>query len=40
MFFADTGSHWTVASKGIYYFDFGVEIGEPKLLKFYSQKQE
>jgi Tol biopolymer transport system component len=33
-----TGINWTVASEGIYYFDFAVEPGEPKLAKFYSFK--
>jgi hypothetical protein len=30
--------NWTVASEGIYYFDFAVEPGQPKLVKFYSFK--
>jgi Tol biopolymer transport system component len=29
-------ANWTVTSKGIYYFDFAVAPGEPKLVKFYS----
>ena len=28
--------NWTVAPQGIYYFDFAVEPGRPKLVKFYS----
>jgi Tol biopolymer transport system component len=31
-----TGHNWSVASKGIYYFDFAVPPGAPKLVKFYS----
>jgi WD40-like Beta Propeller Repeat len=29
---------WTVTPGGIYYFDFAVEPGQPKLVKFYSFK--
>jgi Tol biopolymer transport system component len=31
-----TGMNWTVAPQGIYYVDFAVEPGHPKLVKFYS----
>jgi eukaryotic-like serine/threonine-protein kinase len=30
------GFNWTVRPKGIYYFDFGVPPGAPKLVNFYS----
>jgi Tol biopolymer transport system component len=33
-----TGMNWTVASEGIYYFDFAGEPGAPKLVRFYSFK--
>jgi Tol biopolymer transport system component len=33
-----TGMNWTVASDGIYYFDFAVDPGARKLVKFYSFK--
>ena len=31
-----TGHNWSVTSTGIYYFDFAVPPGSPKLVKFYS----
>ena len=31
-----TEMNWTVTPTGIYYFDFAVEPGLPKLVKFYS----
>jgi hypothetical protein len=33
-----TEGNWTVTKTGIYYFDFAVEPGQPKLVKFYSFK--
>jgi Tol biopolymer transport system component len=33
-----TEMNWTVTAKGIYYLDFAVEPGQPKLVKFYSFK--
>jgi Tol biopolymer transport system component len=35
-----TENNWTVALQGIYYIDFGVQPGAPKLLKFYSFQTE
>jgi eukaryotic-like serine/threonine-protein kinase len=34
------GRNWTVTSNGIYYFDFAVAPGAPKLVKFYSVQTE
>jgi Tol biopolymer transport system component len=33
---SNTGQNWTVARKGIYFIDFDVPQGAPKVLKFYS----
>ncbi len=35
-----TEQNWTVTSKGIYFIDFAVGPGEPKLVRFYSFKTE